>query len=112
MKETDLVRLKHILDSALYARAFIIGRKRDDLDSDRMFASALIREVAVIGEAASKVTKETRDLLPNIEWNVIIGMRNRLIHAYFDISFDILWDTAQDNLPLLINELEKIPDLT
>ena len=66
----------------------------------------------MIGEAASKITKETRDLLPNIEWNVIIGMRNRLIHAYFDISFDILWDTVQDNLPLLIKELEKIPDLT
>jgi len=76
-----------------------------------MLIGALIKEFLVIGEAASKVSKETRDLLPHLEWTKIIGMRNWLIHAYFQIDLDTVWDTVRKDIPDLIRELEKIPDI-
>ena len=60
------------------------------------------------GEAAIYVTDERRQALPGIPWKNIIGMRNRLIHAYFDINLDILWKTVIEDLPPLIAELEKV----
>ncbi|MEK9662499.1 MAG: HepT-like ribonuclease domain-containing protein, partial [Alphaproteobacteria bacterium] len=72
---------------------FIANRKRKDLDSDRMLLFALVRAVEIIGEAAARVSDETRAGLPDIPWQQIVSMRNRLIHAYFDIDRDVLWIT-------------------
>ena len=73
-----------------------------------MLTLSIIKAIELIGEAASRVTKESRDLHPEIPWNVIITMRNRLIHAYFDIDLDRVWDTVTDDLPPLITSLERI----
>ncbi len=81
---------------------------RGDLDGDRMLLFALVRAVEVIGEAASKVTPETRSGMPAMPWAAITGMRNRLIHAYHDVDRDILWKTVTDELPQLIAALEAI----
>lgn len=62
----------------------------------------------IIGEAAAKISNESREELPQIPWLNIIGMRNRLIHAYFDINLDILWKTIKEDLPPLISELQQI----
>jgi uncharacterized protein with HEPN domain len=72
------------------------------LQTDRLFAFALTRAVEVLGEAASKVTLETRQTHPAIPWAPIVAMRNRLIHAYFDVDLDILWLTAAAELPALL----------
>ena len=64
--------------------------------------------VEIIGETATKITKECQKDLSQIPWPNIIGMRNRLIHAYFDINLEILWKTVTEDLPGLIDELEKI----
>jgi uncharacterized protein with HEPN domain len=69
--------------------------------------NALVQLIAVIGEAASKVSLGTRSGLDRIPWADVVGMRNRLIHAYFDINLDILWATVQDSLPPLIQSLES-----
>lgn len=73
-----------------------------------MLQFALVRALEVIGEAASKVTKETQNQLPQIRWAAIIGMRNVLIHGYVSIDLDIVWQTVSDDLPPLIAELEKL----
>ncbi|MGB9594862.1 MAG: DUF86 domain-containing protein [Candidatus Poribacteria bacterium] len=111
MKRDDLIRLKHMLESAYYARKFIVGRKRSDLDNDRMLLNSLVRELEIIGEAASRISEETKIYIPTIPWKIIINMRNHLIHAYHDLNLDIIWDTIEINLPELIYELEKIPKL-
>lgn len=111
MNRNDLWCIKHMLDSADAILSFTSGRQRRDLDHDRMLTGALIKEFLVIGEAASKVSKETRDLLPKIEWVKIIGMRNWLVHAYFQIDLDTVWDTVKKDIPELIKELEKISDI-
>lgn len=104
----DSIRLLHMLDSAKEAVSFVEKRKRSDLDTDRMLLLALIRSIEIIGEAASQVTKETQLQYPDIPWAAIIGMRNRLIHAYFNIDIDRVWDTVFDDLPVLIRSLENI----
>jgi uncharacterized protein with HEPN domain len=73
---------------------FVSGRQATDLDTDRMFLFALVRPIEVVGEAAGKVSDELRLSVPDIPWNLIVSMHNRLIHAYFDIDRDILWKTA------------------
>ena len=70
-----------------------------------------MREIEVIGEAASRVSEETREQLTQIPWRAIVGMRNRLIHMYDDVNLDILWYTMQRSVPELIEELETRPEL-
>jgi uncharacterized protein with HEPN domain len=84
------------------------GKTRDDLNKDRMFSLALVRLIEIIGEAAANVSEDCRKVFPNIPWSSIVGMRNRLIHAYIDIDIDRVWDTITDDLPPLIATLEKI----
>lgn len=108
MQKDDRVRLQHMLDAANEALTFIQGRIRADLDNDRMLVLSLIRELEIIGEAASKVSRETRSLSTAVPWQDITGMRNRLIHAYFDVDLDTVWSTVTRDLPVLKAELEKI----
>ena len=68
----------------------------------------IIKSIEIIGEAAAKVTDETRNKYPFMPWASIVAMRNRLIHVYFDIDLDRVWDTITDDLPPLIEQLEKI----
>jgi uncharacterized protein with HEPN domain len=67
-----------------------------------------VRCIEIIGEAASQVTKETQHRLPDLPWPSMVAMRNRLIHAYFDIDLDRVWDTITDDLPPLIIALAGI----
>jgi len=108
MQKDDEVRLRHILDAARQALDFARDETRASLDKDRKLEFALVKAIEIVGEAASQVSTESRENLPQIPWSNIIGMRNRLIHAYFDINLDILWKTITEELPPLIAELEKI----
>lgn len=106
--ENDSVRLKHIWDAAQAALGFVADRQRSDLDDDLMLAFAVVRALTVIGEAATHLTEEFCTKHPQIPWENIIGMRNWLIHAYFDVDLDIVWNTLTQDLPPLLCELEKM----
>lgn len=108
MRRDDLIRLRHMLDSAREVRSFANGRQRPDLDRDRQLVLALVKAIEIVGEAAAGVSAETRARIPEIPWTDIVGMRNRLIHAYFDIDLDTVWDTATDDLPPLEVQLAKV----
>jgi len=69
---------------------------------------SLTHLVELIGEAASQVPQEVRGKYPNVPWPKIVSMRNRLIHGYDVVDYEILWDTITEDLPLLITELERI----
>jgi len=100
-----------MLDAAREAALFAKNKTRSSLESNRMLTLSIVKDLEIIGEAAFKMTKETREDFPQIPWQNIISMRNRLIHAYFDINLDIVWKTVVEDLPPLIAELEKIvPD--
>jgi uncharacterized protein with HEPN domain len=97
-----------MLDAAQEAMAFAQGRNRTDLDTDRQLVLSLVKEVEIIGEAAYQVTRATRINVSGIPWEDIIGMRHRLVHAYFDINLNILWRTVQEDLPALVAALQPI----
>ena len=84
------------------------GQVRADLDSNRMLLFALAREIEVVGEAAAKVSPETRTATDWIPWPQIVSMRNWLIHAYFDVDQTILWKTATEEIPALLPALRKL----
>ena len=102
------MRLQHMLEAANEALSFIQGKTRPDLDNDRMLVLSLVKELEIIGEAAGKASPEVRSQNSAIPWQDIGGMRNRLIHAYFDINLDVVWKTVTRDLPSLKAELEKI----
>jgi uncharacterized protein with HEPN domain len=106
MPPNDRTRLLHMLDAAREAVSFASGRTAVDLAQDRMLALALVKCIEIIGEAASKISSGTRCELQQIPWVDIVGMRNRLIHAYFDIDFDRIYDTITNDMPPLITTLE------
>ncbi len=107
MPVDDLSRLRHMLESAVEAVSYTEGRTRGDLDRDRMMVHSLVRCIEILGEAASRVSADKRSELSDIPWTDIISMRNRLIHGYFDIDLNRVWDTVVDDLPPLIISLRK-----
>ena len=106
----DAGRLLDMLQSAHEAMDLNQGRQRADLDRDRLFALAVARLLEIIGEAAARVSPAFRERHPAVPWKAIIGLRNRLIHAYRDVDHDVLWQILHDDLPLLITELQRIAD--
>ena len=107
-KIDDLTRLIHMLEAAQKINQYVQGETRDSLETDEKLALALVRLIEILGEAASKVSKERQAELTQIPWREVIGMRNRLIHAYFDIDYDIVWDTVTLNIPALMEALEDL----
>ena len=108
MESKDLVRFMHMLDSTEAIFSFAQGKKRADLDKDRQFLSAVLRELGILGEAANSITDKTKRRFPMIPWKEIVRMRNRLIHAYFDVSHDVVWSTICDYLPSFHQQIQQI----
>ena len=104
------MRLQHMLDHATEALQLARGRTRADLDTDRQLNLSLVRLLEIIGEAAGRVSEPTRRIHPQIAWLEIAGLRNRLVHGYDEVDFDILWDIIQLDLPPLITALTTILD--
>jgi uncharacterized protein with HEPN domain len=87
----------------------IVGRDRQDLEiDDEALGGLLVRELAVIGEAASHISPALRAEQPAIAWSAMVAMRNRLIHGYSSVNWDIVWDTCTRNIPVLIEQLEQL----
>ena len=106
-RRESAVRLRHMLDHAREVVAMAKGKTRDDLYTDRMLNLALVRLLEIVGEAASRTPIDERAQHANIPWSQIVGLRNRLIHGYDSVDFDILWKIVSDDLPPLITALQK-----
>ena len=106
-KRDILVFYRHMLDYAREAVALVQGKTREELDTDRLLNLALVRLLEVIGEAANRIPKEEQSHHPQIPWSQIVSLRNRLIHGYDSVDFDILWQIVSQDLPPLIALLEQ-----
>ncbi len=107
-KHDDQVSLKDMLSHAREAVDLLGGSIREELAANRVLQLALTQLVEIIGEAANRVSQPTQARRPEIPWLQIIGMRNRLVHGYDVIDFDLLWDTITTDLPPLIDALQEI----
>ena len=86
-----VVRMRHMLDHAREAVAFVGGKTRADIDADRLLSLALVRLLEVVGEAANRVPTNEQARHPGIPWPEVVGLRNHLVHGYDQVDFDILW---------------------
>ena len=108
MFEDDTVRIRHVLDAAREAVTFAEGRNRADLDNDRKLNLSLVRLLEVIGEGARAISPEFHKAHPELPWKKMVGMRDRLIHGYYDVNLDVVWETTTEDLPALISRMERI----
>jgi uncharacterized protein with HEPN domain len=107
-RHDDAIRLRHMLEHAREAVTLVRGKKRQDLDNERVLSLALVRLLEIIGEAAGRVTKELQAQNPGVPWPQLVGLRNRLIHGCDSVDMDILWQILTVDLPRLIIQLETI----
>jgi uncharacterized protein with HEPN domain len=107
MRDDDRIRVQHMIDAAEAAQRFMVKRSRSDLDEDQMLLFAVVRAIEIIGEAATKVSAETRAAVPEVPWIDIVGMRHHLIHGYQHINSEIVWKTVNDEMPGLLVRLRQ-----
>ena len=101
----------YLLDMLIHARKaiqFTSGLTYEQFTQSDLHKNAILKSIENIGKAATHVTAETRDAHSEIPWHEIIGMRNRLVHGYFEVNFIRVWDTVTQNLPELIAQLEPL----
>lgn len=109
-RHDERTAIRHMIDHAREAVDLTAGKTLDQIKADRVLRLALARLFEIIGEAANRVSRETRALHPGISWADAIAMRNRLIHGYDSVDLDVVMDAVQSDLPFMIRYLESILD--
>lgn len=105
------ISLRQMRDHAQEAMDLVRGRDRSDLDTDRLLALALVRLLEIVGEAAARVPADEQARRSGVPWPAIVGLRNRLIHGYDNVDYDIVWQIVTTDLPTLASELSSpFPD--
>jgi len=100
--------LEQMLDFARRLQRITRGRTLSDVEREETLMASVELFLVKLGEASRRVPEEVRSGHPEVPWQAIVGMRNRIIHVYDDIDYDIVWDTVQTDLPVLIEHLERI----
>ncbi len=108
MPETDQEAIKSILTEIGTMKKIMTGKSRADLEEDITLERAVSMTLGLIGEKANKILPEFKAAHPEIEWRKIIALRNRIVHSYEDLDFDIIYDTVSRKLPELKDQLEKL----
>ena len=104
----DRVYLQHILDSILAIQKFIKGVSKKNFLKNRLIQSAVLRELEIIGEATKNLSREVKKKYSEIPWKKIAGMRDKLIHAYFGVDLDLVWETIKEEIPKLERKIREI----
>lgn len=108
MKKDDTIYLHHILDAIGLIEEYTKGMSENEFLGNSMAHDAVVRQIEIIGEAARNVSDEFQEKHPNLPWMKMIGIRNKIIHEYFNINYAIVWDTIKDDLPALKRTIKKI----
>ena len=108
MKKDDTVYVHHILDAIDLIEEYTRGMSENEFLSNSMAHDAVIRQIEIIGEAARNISNEFQKKYPALPWTKMIGIRNKIIHEYFNVNYAIVWDTVKDDLPSLKKFIKKI----
>jgi uncharacterized protein with HEPN domain len=104
----DKVYLLDILEAARLAVGYVSGKSLEQFLGDTQCQDAVIRRLGVIGEAARRISSETKAAFSNVPWDAMTGMRNMTIHEHDDVDLGVVWDSVQKDLPRLVAELQKL----
>ena len=110
MNQNDSKRLNNMLEAANGALGFAQDKSRADLDKDKQLTLSLLKSLEMIADNASKVTKDCRNGCEPIPWEQVIEMKQQVVHTYWDIDRDWIWERVQGDLPPLIKALEVLLD--
>lgn len=102
--------LEDIIEATEAAREYVAGMGRDELAEDRRTTDAVVRNLEIVGEAVKKLPAHVKRDHPDVEWKKIAGLRDILVHDYFGIDMDIVWDVVQNKLPVLTEQVQRILD--
>jgi uncharacterized protein with HEPN domain len=108
MPPTAREYLQHILYETRYLGANLPGLDREEFLRNPTLQRAFVRSIEVIGEAAKQIPESLRQQYPHIEWRAITGMRDRLIHGYFGVDYEIIWDVVRNKIPVLEKDIRQI----
>ena len=108
MKRSAREYLLHIRDEAEFLQQTSAGLDRESLLHDETLKRAVVRSLEIIGEAVKHISEQVRNKYPAVEWRAIAGMRDKLIHDYVTVDYDIVWDVIKNKIPALLLEVEQI----
>ncbi len=110
MKKDDSVYLRHIIDAFMQIEHYMDGVSHEEFFNNKLLQDGVIRQLEVTGEAARNLSDDLRNEYPQVPWRQMIGLRNRMIHAYFNVDLQIIWEIVRGDLPDLKRETESILD--
>lgn len=108
MSASNYELLKHILEEVSFILDSTSGKDKEEITNDRILCRAIVRSLEIIGEASKKIGDEFKKSHPEIEWKKMAGTRDKLIHDYFGIDYDIVWNIITNKLPSLKDFIENI----
>ena len=108
MAHDDLVYLRHIVDAINIVGEYLHEVKEDQFNGTRLLQDGAIRQIEIIGEATRHLSKDIRETYPEIPWQDVAGMRDKLIHDYFGVDIEKVWLTTQEDLPVLKQQILEI----
>ncbi len=108
MSLSSLEYLRHILDETIYLKRQTSRLSKEQFLQDDTMQRAFVRSIEIIGEATKQVPEDIRKKYPHIQWRAMAGMRDRLIHGYFGVDYEIVWDVALNKVPSLQQDIEEI----
>lgn len=108
MSVSDLELLRHIQDEVAFILQHTAGKKKEEVMEDAVLCRAVVRSLEIMGEASRKIDNNFKEQHPEIEWRKMAGTRDRLIHDYFGVDYDIVWDIIETKLPVLQQNLSNL----